>query len=200
MSIINDDKKTARDGRTERLQNVEVNLRDQIPKKLLAKVRDLKFGEKVTKMWGTADSNRANWLERQQIYLTDWDEFLISSSEGPFAGASNLHLPMPFIVAKTYHARMLQAIMSTDVPVKALDTFPGPASDGYFFRVRIVRFLVNGSVMVSADDGRRQPTRFGFCRQAGFTAQAIPEARSKPVTDPAAAGNVDVGFSANLEQ
>lgn len=95
-------------------ESVEVSLRDQIPKKLLNKLRSLEIGRKVDELWNRGNADRTLWLERQQEFLSTWDEFLLPSGEGPFTLSSNLHIPMPFIVCKTYHARMLQAILAND--------------------------------------------------------------------------------------
>lgn len=121
MSIINKDQELVNKGRKNALQDsetlqVEASLRDQIPQKLLKKLRDMDVGQKVYKMWLTGNANRQTWLERQQEFLADWDEFLPSTDQGAFNGSSNLHLPMPFIVIKTLHARFLQALLGIDPP------------------------------------------------------------------------------------
>lgn len=100
--------------RKSRLKDVDAESVDQIPTDLLSKCRDKKIGEYVTQAWREINANRSELLERQRDYLADWDEFLESDSDGPFKGASTLHLPMPFIVCKTYHARMLQALMADE--------------------------------------------------------------------------------------
>jgi hypothetical protein len=116
MSELNKDKEVLAKGRKNALKDVEAPLRDQIPSKLLAKLRDLEAGSKLTSMWTLGNANRSSWLARQQQYLSDWDEFLEATSDGAFEGSSNLHIPMPFIVAKTLHARFLQALLGIDPP------------------------------------------------------------------------------------
>lgn len=118
MAIINDDKKVL-EGRRDELENVQVPLRDQIPQKLKRKLDELKIGDKIVDVWHKGNAQRAEWLGRQETYLQDWDEHLVSSSEGPFEHSSSLHIPMPLIVAKTMHARFYQAIMSVDPPFTA---------------------------------------------------------------------------------
>lgn len=122
MSIINDDKKkTGKTGRNQPLKDspeqdleVQVSKRDQVPQKLKAQLEKIEMGTKIVRLWETGNSDRTEWLQRQQMYLSDWDEFLVSSAEGPFQQSSSLHLPMPLIVAKTLHARFLQALLGYD--------------------------------------------------------------------------------------
>lgn len=116
-SIVNDDKKVIEEGR-ETLEQPDAPLADQIPQKLLAELKDQDIGIKVRKMWSTGNADRSVWFQRQREYLSQWDEFLETSDAGPFVGSSNLHLPIPFIVAKTFHSRMLQAIDGVEPGVK----------------------------------------------------------------------------------
>lgn len=116
---INDDQKIAVKGRKNTLkevdgESIEVSLRDQIPKKLKKKLEDLDIGLKIRGFWTRGNGNRREWLDRQKEFLNDWDEFLISTDSGPFEGSSTLHLPTPLVVAKTLHARFLQAVLGTD--------------------------------------------------------------------------------------
>lgn len=110
MSELNQDKQVIQDGRTDPLKDVDAPLRDQIVAKLYRDLDEKAIGRKVESIWTRGNGNRAHWLERQKEYLASWDEHLISDSSGPFDGSSNLHIPMPFIVAKTLHARFLQAV------------------------------------------------------------------------------------------
>src|SRR5437868_9622407 len=103
MSVINKDQEILNAGRQNVLKDVDAPLRDQIPAKLLKKLKDMNIGQKVVDLWALGNANRAVWLERQQEYLSDWDEFLVATGYGAFKGSSNLHIPMPFIVAKTMH-------------------------------------------------------------------------------------------------
>lgn len=110
MSELNQDKKILQDGRKAPLKDVEVSLRDQISEKLFDKLEEMKIGQKVVTLWNKGSYNRQQWLERQKAYLASWDEHLVSGTEGAFEGSSQLHIPMPFTVCKTMHARFLQAI------------------------------------------------------------------------------------------
>lgn len=119
------DAEVVNEGRKSTLKDVDASLRDQIPKKLLKKLQDMKAGVKVVDLWMTGQKERANWLERQRTYLSDWDEFLVNHTSGPFEGSSQLHLPTSFIACKTYHARYMEALFGIDPP---FNLKPGPFS------------------------------------------------------------------------
>lgn len=108
-----DDKKVLDKNRT-KLKDAEVPLRDQIVTKLTKKVREMGIGQMVVRDWAAANAQRQEWLDKQETYLTDWDEFVESSSDGPFAGSSTLHLPMVFTICKAVHARFQQALLGID--------------------------------------------------------------------------------------
>lgn len=114
MSQVLDDKEVLKSRRPDRLKDAEASARDQIPAKLLRTLKEAKIGQKIDRMISAGDSDRAQWLERQREYLADYDEFLESDAEGPFEGSSNLHLPMPLIVARALHARFLQALLGVE--------------------------------------------------------------------------------------
>jgi hypothetical protein len=110
MSDINNDQDVVRDGRKNALEGVEAPLRDRIVEKLYDKLVELEIPRKVDDAWTRGNANRTVWLERQQAYLASWDEHLVGDTSGAFEGSSKLHIPMPFIVMKTLHARFMQAI------------------------------------------------------------------------------------------
>lgn len=114
MSELNRDKLVIENGRKNTLKDVDAPLRDQIPEKLAQKLEEMEIGQRVMALWSIASRNRQEWMNRQETFLSDWDEFLESSAEGPFAGASSLHIPMPLQVAKTMHARYVQAILGVE--------------------------------------------------------------------------------------
>lgn len=117
MSEYNAEQDVAHKGiRANPFTGIDAELRDRSPQALADHLDDLGVGEKVAKVWQIGNANRTTWLERQQVYLQDWDEFLVSTSEGPFSGSSNLHLPMPLVIAKTIHARFMQALLGLDPP------------------------------------------------------------------------------------
>lgn len=119
MSDIQNDKDVLRDLNESEYEGIDAPLRDQIPDKLLKTLDDLGMGSRVEQLWHRANADRTNWLQRQQTYLSNWDEFVVGTSEGPFEQSSNLHLPMPFIVAKTYHSRTYSSLTSIDPVARA---------------------------------------------------------------------------------
>jgi hypothetical protein len=114
VSQINDDKKVLLDGRKNPLKGAEESRRDQAPSGLIDQLNELNVGLKISQIWSSGNSLRQEWLDRQEEFLADWDEFLESKAGGPFEGSSSLHIPMPFQVAKTMHARFLQALIGID--------------------------------------------------------------------------------------
>lgn len=116
MSLINNDKKVLENKRKVILSaEDQVPLKDRIVEKLMASLNEDGVGAKVTNMWMRAQAHRAPWLERQQEFLASWDQHLEGEISGAFDQSSNLHLPMPMIIAKTMHARFMQALL-TDPP------------------------------------------------------------------------------------
>lgn len=119
MSILVKDQETARQRKKLKGQDgqtLEVSLRDQIAADLLSKLKEKQYGQKMVEVWRHGNFKRQVFLQRQQEYLSSWDEFVTSDADGPFEGSSNLHLPIQFTAAKTFHARMFQALLGVDPP------------------------------------------------------------------------------------
>ena len=114
MSTLSNDQKKAVTRKP--MEGIEAPLRDQVVQKLLDKLNDERLGEKLCQIWEVENSNRGLMLERQQLYLASWDNFVPEEVAGPFEGSSNLHLPVTFTACKTLHARMFQAILGVDPP------------------------------------------------------------------------------------
>lgn len=95
---------------------VTASLRDQQLDKLTKKLEDMDIGQKVVEMWNEANSDRAEWLDRQNEYLKEVDEFIRPIYEPAQDWMSDLHLPTILNVCKTYHGRMLQALWGIDPP------------------------------------------------------------------------------------
>lgn len=110
MSEVQSDRQVIDDGRKSTLKGVEAPLRDRIVSALYDKLQDQNIGQKVSNVWTHGLANRSLWNERQLAWLESWDQYLMGDSEGEFSGSSNLHIPMPFSVCKTLHARYMQAI------------------------------------------------------------------------------------------
>jgi hypothetical protein len=92
----------------------QVPLRDAVVRNLLKKCQDKQIGLKVQKIW---KEHQANYIEFKQRMdkLQGWDEY-IDDQEMLYDGESNIHIPMPMIVLKTFHARMYQALFAVDPP------------------------------------------------------------------------------------
>lgn len=114
MSITGKDKEVLYKGR-KKVAPV-TSLRDQISKKLYRTLEKEGLLNKLSKAWHTANADMATFLEKQQIYLQELDSFTPADAEQPFSQSSNLHIPMQFIVCKTYHARFMQALLGVDPP------------------------------------------------------------------------------------
>lgn len=140
MSVINDDKKVL-DGRSKKLQDAEASLRDQIVQKLTTKLIDDGIGTKVANLWERGNANRVSWLERQREYLMSWDEHLIGDTSGAYDGSSNLHIPITLIVAKTLHARFLQALLGIDPPF-----YVRPRTEALVDRVSLISDLMRYAI------------------------------------------------------
>jgi hypothetical protein len=141
MGYLNDEQEVAENGRSNILKDVEAPLRDQIPTKLAEKLEEMDIGEKVVAIWNMGNANRTAWLERQQVYLKDWDEFLVSTADGPFEGSSNLHIPMPLVICKTVHARFMQALMGIDPPFMIKGRTEGQLDRGFLI-TNLVRYVL----------------------------------------------------------
>lgn len=102
-----------------------VGLVDRLPANLLKRLDELNAGQKMVKLWHLGNSDRTEWLERQQKYLATWDEFIDNEdvARGPWANSSNLHLPITLTACRAMHARMYAALMGVQPPfnVKPLD-------------------------------------------------------------------------------
>lgn len=96
-------------------------LRDRIVKKLFEDLEERKIGQHVTEMWSQVCADKDEWLQRQREFLNDWDEFMSVEPQGIFESSSNLHIPVSLWVAKAYHARFLQTILTPEpaITIKA---------------------------------------------------------------------------------
>ena len=93
-----------------------VPLRDQIPKKLRIASKKAELGRVVSSIWKKGNSDRQPWLDNQKVLLAQWDDFVANLPEGPFDGASTLHLPTTFVHAKAIHARLMEALFGIEPP------------------------------------------------------------------------------------
>lgn len=122
MSEFNKDQEVAKkrknvlqDDETEGLK-VTAPLRDRQLEDLSSDLEEMGIGEKILNMWSLANADRSEWLERQNRYLQEVDEFINPIYSQALEWSSNLHLPTILTVCKTFHARMLSALVDVDPP------------------------------------------------------------------------------------
>ena len=89
-------------------------LRDAVVESLVSKCNDQDIGLKVQKAWLLHKSHFDDHQQRMEK-LQNWDEYL-DDFNMDYDGTSNIHLPLPMIVLKTFHARMIQALLAVDPP------------------------------------------------------------------------------------
>jgi len=95
---------------------VKVSLRDQQLEKLTAILEEKKMGEKIQSLWLRANTDRSEYLTRQEAFLQEVDEFLEPIYDQALEWSSTLHLPTILTVLKTYHGRMMAALWGVDPP------------------------------------------------------------------------------------
>jgi hypothetical protein len=89
-----------------------VPLRDATVESLVRKTNDMELGLKIQQAWLQHNTNVSENQQRME-HLAMWDEHL-EEYDMAYDGESNLHLPLPMIVLKTFHARMYQALFAVD--------------------------------------------------------------------------------------
>lgn len=115
MSIL--DSKSSTDSRKNTLgPEAKLPARERIVRKLYKKLEKDNTGQALRQAWLMETARVQEMLDKQMVYLRDLDENLPADSEQPFGGSSNLHIPMPFTVSKTYQARFMQALWGVDPP------------------------------------------------------------------------------------
>lgn len=92
----------------------KASLRDATVENLLKKCQELEIGLKVQKAWLMHKSHMEEHQQRMER-IQQWDEY-IDDYDLNYDGTSNIHLPLPMIVLKTFHARMYQALFAIDPP------------------------------------------------------------------------------------
>lgn len=114
MSIIQNEKPVKN---REAIEDIAPQI-DHHQSSLAKKCNDIQAGMKLTQIWSTGNSNRSEWLQRQQKYLSSWDEFVDNEdlSRGPWQESSNLHLPVTLTAVRALHARMFAALYSVQPP------------------------------------------------------------------------------------
>lgn len=90
------------------------SLRDTSIKVLMDQCEEEDVGKKILEAWAMHKSHVEDHQERMET-LQQWDEYLDDYALD-YDGTSNIHLPLPMIVVKTFHARMYQALTAIDPP------------------------------------------------------------------------------------
>ncbi len=98
----------------ENREKIKVQLRDAVVANLMERCKEKKIGLKIKEMWAAHKAHMSEHAERMEK-LQQWDEYVEDFDTG-YDGESNLHIPMPMIVLKTFHARMFQALLAVDPP------------------------------------------------------------------------------------
>lgn len=94
----------------------EAPLRDQIPKKLAKKLEELNVAQAVVEMWNLGNANRVEWLDNQEKLIKEFEEFIAPIYQGAYAWSSTMHLPVTYTLCRTFHSRMLAALLNFDPP------------------------------------------------------------------------------------
>lgn len=116
--LVNDKEVLEGKGREEfPIPEADIEVRDKIVDDLFKAMKDDDISLRIISMWEDYQSDRSDWYDRQDTFLSDWDEFIDVKPQGAFESSSNLHIPMPLWVLRTYHARMMQAIISPEPSV-----------------------------------------------------------------------------------
>lgn len=89
-------------------------LRDSTVELLVKQCNEQDVGKKIQQAWLQHKGNVEEHAQRM-LKLKNWDEY-IEDFDTEYDGTSNIHLPLPMIVCKTFHARMFQALMAIDPP------------------------------------------------------------------------------------
>ena len=124
LKDFNDNQETAEERKgqlgegmsAEERQDIPVELKDQIPVKLREVLEERDIGLQIRDRWNNGNALREEQLERQRKLLVEIDEFVEPIYRAPQEWMSDLHIPMSFIICKTFHARMFSAIMGGDPP------------------------------------------------------------------------------------
>lgn len=118
MINIQSDVKVVEEGRKAPLPVAsETRLQDKSVEKLVATLEEKQIGAIICDNWIKESSLLSEYLKRQLEQLDRLDNFHTATGESnPFGGTSALHVPMPFTVCKTYHARFVEALLGIDPP------------------------------------------------------------------------------------
>lgn len=114
--LLNSDSKVVNEGRKNIPDIPKAGLRDQVLDSLVKKLNEDGMGERCVSLWESANSDRAEWLRKQEILIREYDEFINPLYTVESDWQSSLHMPVTFSICKAFHARMFAALMGQDPP------------------------------------------------------------------------------------
>jgi hypothetical protein len=120
----------------------QVSLRDQIPKKLLKKVKEMELGQQLADIWTLGNSNRADRLDIQAKLIKEFEEFISPIYQGAYAWSSTVHLPVAYTICRSFHSRMMSALLNFD-PFFTVTARTEASSDRAPLIQELMRYAVN---------------------------------------------------------
>jgi len=63
-------------------------LRDQIPAKLAAKLKEIGINNVVRSLWSVGNADRTEWLNSQETFLLEFEEFVKPIYDAPYSWSS----------------------------------------------------------------------------------------------------------------
>lgn len=117
---LSNDQQVIQDGRKNVPDVPEASLRDQIPKKLNKRLKDMGIAETVRHLWHSGNANRADWLEKQRNLLYEFEEFIQPIYDAPYNWSSTMHMPISYMLCRSFHSRMQSALLAVDPPFSVI--------------------------------------------------------------------------------
>jgi hypothetical protein len=72
----------------------------------LTKAKETKLAQWIDENRSGIEQDRRRFLDRQRVYLYQWDDFVTFNRKGPWEDSSNLHMPLTAIKVKSYLSRL----------------------------------------------------------------------------------------------
>jgi hypothetical protein len=110
------DQEVVNQGRKNQLKDVDVPLRERSLQKLVSKLEKMGEGRRTVEIWLAETANRQAHLNKQVALLKEFEEFIEPIYSKSQDWQSDLHYPVILSACKTFHARFLAALLSTDPP------------------------------------------------------------------------------------
>lgn len=110
------DQELLAEGRVAEKAIPKASLREQIPAKLQKKLKNLGIAEQITDMWNSGNATRSEWLDTQASLLYEFEEFIEPIYQPAMSWSSTMHMPIAYTLCRTFHSRMLSALLGFDPP------------------------------------------------------------------------------------